>query len=202
MEQEEQITSEDIEKETSEEGEAQETPEKPERKPLEEMEKEELVRTAKGLYSRLKKERESKTELEDIIETAAKELEESGEFTEKEKEELGKEVAEQDVFGLMKTVSALKDYDPAELDYIALISKAKGIPPEEAAKTEEVELWIQARREKVTKEQQTPEPSSPSGIESKIDVKKVVEQGDEAIAKIAAEATEELLRKEGRSEGV
>ncbi len=193
----EHITSEVIEKETSEEGTQESLETKPERKTLEEMEKEELVKTARGLYSRLKKEKAARTEVEDIIDTAAKELEASGEFTEEEKKELGKEVAgKEDVFGLMRTVSALKDYssDPAELDYIALISKAKGIPPEEAVQTPEVSLWIQAHREKVAKESKVPLSSSPSSAVPIFDAEKMVREGRDV--EEAKKRGEELERKE------
>jgi len=65
-----------------------------------------------------------------------------------------------DVFNLAKTVSTLKDYNSEELDFIQMMSKAKGITPEEAAKTEEAKLYISARRQKVEAEKKTPEPST------------------------------------------
>ena len=65
-----------------------------------------------------------------------------------------------DPLKLAKTVSALKDYSPEELDDIALISKAKDISLEEAAEAEEARTLIAARRIKVAKDKKTPEPSS------------------------------------------
>ena len=65
-----------------------------------------------------------------------------------------------DPLKLAKTVSALKDYSPEELDDIALISKAKEISLEEAAEADEAKTLIAARRVKVAKDKKTPEPSS------------------------------------------
>jgi len=65
-----------------------------------------------------------------------------------------------DIADLVKKISVLRDFSPEELDYISLISKAKNIPMEEAVKTPEVNLYIQARREKVEKESKVPKPST------------------------------------------
>ena len=129
------------EEETSEEKpqeEEQETSEEPEKTPSE------IQEANKKLYARMKKaEEESKTakeELEKIKKSSVK-------------------TNPSDPLVLAKTVSALKDYSPAELDDIALISKAKEVSLEDAAQSEEAKMLIAARREKVAKEKKTPEPS-------------------------------------------
>ena len=66
----------------------------------------------------------------------------------------------QDPLEMAKLVSQLSQYSPEEIDYIKLISSAKGIPPQEALNTDEVKLYIQARREKVEKESKNLPPSS------------------------------------------
>jgi hypothetical protein len=111
----------------------QETPLKPEKTSLE------IEEANKKLYARMKK-----------AEDEAKEL----------KAKLGKQETPFDSLSLAKTVSALKEFSATELDDIALISKAKGLPLEEAARTEEAKILVAARREKVAREQKAPLPSS------------------------------------------
>ncbi len=65
-----------------------------------------------------------------------------------------------DPIELARAVKELSQYSPEELDYIKLISSAKGVSPQEAVKSEEVQLYIQARREKVEKESKNLNPSS------------------------------------------
>ena len=67
---------------------------------------------------------------------------------------------QQDPIELAKTVKELSQYSPEELDYIKLISSAKGVSPQEALKSDEVQLYVQARREKVEKESKNLNPSS------------------------------------------
>ena len=74
---------------------------------------------------------------------------------------------ENDVFDLAKAISSLKEYTPEELDFIKIISKSKGISPQEAAKTEEAKLYIAARREKVEEESKTLEPSTKQSLSEK-----------------------------------
>lgn len=71
------------------------------------------------------------------------------------------------IFDLAKTVSALREYSPEELDFIQMMSKAKSISPEEAAKTEEAKLYISARRQKVEAEKSIPEPSTKQSLSKK-----------------------------------
>lgn len=95
-----------------------------------------------------------------------------------------------DVFDLAKTVSALKDYSSEELGDIQMIAKAKGISPEEAVKTEEAKLIITARREKVAKEQATPNPSGVSSggfkVKSQEELAKLADKPDEMKSYIKA----------------
>ncbi len=116
----------------------QETVEKPEKTPSE------LEETNKKLYARMKK-------AEDEAKTLKIELEKS-----KKAPIMGTPI---DVFDLAKTVSAVKDYNSDELGDIQMIAKAKGVSPEEAVKTEEAQLIITARREKVAKGNAVPDPS-------------------------------------------
>ena len=84
----------------------------------------ELEEKNKRLYARAKKAEEDlkklKEELEKLKKPASKP---SSEPT--------------DVLELAKTVSALKEYSPEELDFIAMVARDRGISPTEAAKTEE-----------------------------------------------------------------
>ena len=137
--------------ETIENQEAEETPDeetsKEEQATSEKPEKsdsEEKAKTDK-LYARMKKaEAEAKIAKEEL---------------EKYKKASIGEKTPIDVFDLAKTVSALRDYSVDELGDIQMIAKAKGISPEEAVKTEEAQLIITARREKVAKDNATPPPS-------------------------------------------
>ena len=135
----EEDTTETSEDETEEETsiEEQETSEEPEIAPSEEKGK-----VRQDVYERMKR-----------AEKDAKEL--RGKLKDKPSVK-----ASSDPLKLAKTVSALKDYSPEELDDIALISKAKDISLEEAAEAEEARTLIAARRIKVAKDKKTPEPSS------------------------------------------
>lgn len=88
-----------------------------------------------------------------------------------------------DVFDLAKTVSALKEYSPDELGDIQMIAKAKGISPEEAVKTEEAQLIITARREKVAKEQAIPHSSGAASggfrVKTQEEIAKLIDKPDE-----------------------
>jgi len=135
------------------------------------------------LYARLKKAEEKVKELRQKLE-------------EKEKSQPSEKGEERvDIFDLAKTVSALKDYSPEELGYIQMVAKAKGLTPEEAAKTEEAKLLIAAKREKVAKEQKVPAPSSPFGSSSS----KTIEPGmsEEEIDKVLRSRFEKLQREGG-----
>lgn len=66
-----------------------------------------------------------------------------------------------------RTVHALKDYSSDEVDLIFRQAKALGVSPSEAAKNEDVDLLIKAKREKVERENKTPEPTSRQSTEGK-----------------------------------
>lgn len=144
---------------TPEEGE--ETPEKPQKDSSEE-----LVKKNKQLYARTMK------------------AEEKAKAAELKLEEKGKPEVPADVFDLAKTVSALKEYEPEELDFIQMMAKAKDISPQEAAQSEEAKLYIAAKRVKVAKEKQIPEPSTK------------VSPSKKPIEKITADEIDEMSLKE------
>lgn len=148
--------------------EGKETPEKPETTPSE------LEEKNKRLYARMKKaEEEAKLAKEELARLK------------------GKPETSTNVFDLAKTVSALKDYNPEELDYIQLIAKSKNISPGEAAQTEEAKLYISARRQKVEAEKKTPEPSTKQSISEK-DFRKITPQ---ELADMTIEQKEEYFKK-------
>jgi len=148
-----------------------------------ELTSEELREKNKQLFARAKKAEEVKKRLE--AELMRREIEEK-----KKSEEKPEEKVSPDMTDLVKKISALKDYSSEELDYISLISKAKNIPLEEAARSEEVQLYIQARREKVAK-QTTPPPPSTKTLPEK---KEFSEWTSEDIKNAALEDLEEFRK--------
>ena len=104
------------------------------------------------LYARMKK-----------AEEEAKLAKEKARTLEEKLKSVGAKVPTDDVISLAKTVAALKDYSPEELERISVIAKGKGIPLTEAAQTEEAKLLIAAMREKVAKSKSVPNPSAPLG---------------------------------------
>lgn len=158
------------EKTSEKQKEGKETPEKPELTPSE------LEEKNKRLYARMKKaEEEAKSAKEELARSK------------------GKPETPTDVFDLAKTVSALKDYNPEELDYIQLIAKAKNISPGEAAQTEEAKLYISARRQKVEAEKKTPEPGTRQSISEK-DFRKITPQ---ELTDMPVKEKEEYFKKMG-----
>jgi hypothetical protein len=147
------LTPEKIGTENPSNPEEEETPEGPEKAPKASVEEQEtslkpgkssleIEEANKKLYARMKK-----------AEEEAKEL----------REKLGKSTKQDspiDSLSLAKTVSVLKDFNADELNDIDLIARAKNIPLDEAARTEEAKILVAARREKVAKEQKAPLPSS------------------------------------------
>ncbi len=61
---------------------------------------------------------------------------------------------------LAKTVVALKDKTPDEIDYIYRQAKFMNVSPLEAAQHEDVQLTLEAKREKRERSEKTPEPST------------------------------------------
>lgn len=75
--------------------------------------------------------------------------------------------SETPVEDIARTVHALKDYSAEEVGTIFKQAKALGVSPLEALKDEDVNLLIQAKREKVAKSDKTPEPTNRQSIEEK-----------------------------------
>ena len=138
----------------------------------------------KKLYARMKKAEEEAKELKAKLEKS-------------EKAPRGDSPI--DVFDLAKTVSALRDYSVDELGDIQMIARAKGISPEEAVKTEEAQLIITARREKVAKNKAIPDPSNVSSGGFK--VKSQAEIAELSPVEHRAYA-EEYTRRKGMGQGV
>lgn len=67
---------------------------------------------------------------------------------------------EQDPYELAKTVQALKDYSPEEIDVIKRQAEAQGISPSEATQNEEVQAIIEKKREKKQVEESNPAPTN------------------------------------------
>jgi len=105
----------------------------------------------KQLYERVKK-AEAKAKMLEHVEKKTKEADK------------GSEVPVADV---AKTVHALKDFSPEEVDTIFQQAKVLGIDPIQAKDNEDVLLLIQAKREKVAKQNKTPEPTNRQSTEGK-----------------------------------
>ena len=99
----------------------------------------------------------------------------------------------EDVFTLAKTVASLKEYDPEELDFIQMMSKAKGISPKDAADTEEAKLYIAAKRDKVEDEKSKIEPSTKQSPTEK----SVGDVTNEDLRKMSVKDKETFLKKIG-----
>lgn len=74
---------------------------------------------------------------------------------------------ETDVYSIAKQVSALKDFSEDELDVVERYAKTWGMSLQEAAKHEDVQTLLKARREKVQIESKVPEPSTRQPTQSK-----------------------------------
>ena len=159
-----------------------------ETKPLEETSEEESSTTTpsekieeknKRLYARMKKAEEELKTLKDESSTVPLKKTSSE--------------APDNVFDLAKTVASLKDYDPTELDFIQMMSKAKGISPEEAVNTEEAKIYIAAKRQKVEDEKSKLEPSTKqSPTEQSVD-----DVSNEDLRKMSVKDKEIFLKKIG-----
>lgn len=116
------------------------------------------------------------------------------------KEELkGKEPANQETkqeipqfneINLAKKVKALGDLDEAEIDFAETYAKGKGIDILEAIKSEDVGTYIAARREKIKKDNLTPDPSNKQSQTSRT-VEEVLESGD--FKELSLEEKERLI---------
>ena len=127
------------------------------------------------------------------FEARVKELEEKA----NPNEPFSKGETPQSPLDIVKLGKALNKYDETEVDFI--IRNAQDKSPEgiiKASQDEWVKDAIQARREKVAKEQKIPAPSAPSGTASSIDVTKIVKEGERSIAESVAKKVAELEARE------
>jgi len=112
----------------------------------------------KQLYERAKK-AEAKLKKQELDEKSSKENTSN--------KETSKDMSQVPTEEIAKTVHALKDYSPEEVDTIFKQAKNMNVSPLEALKDEDVELLIQAKRAKVEKESKTPEPTNRQSSEEK-----------------------------------
>lgn len=84
-----------------------------------------------------------------------------------------------DPFSLARSVTALKDLDPREIDEAEFISKAMGVAPEEAIKSDRFQTWVAGKRAKDLADGKVPKPGSsatPSYIKSPEEVGKMTKE--------------------------
>ena len=112
----------------------------------------------KQLYERAKK-AEAKLKKQELDEKSSKE--------DTSNKETSKDMSQVPTEEIAKTVHALKDYSPEEVNTIFKQAKNMNVSPLEALKDEDVELLIQAKRAKVEKESKTPEPTNRQSSEEK-----------------------------------
>lgn len=146
----------------------------------------------KELTKALEEEKEKRQKAEDAIVASKKRAKETSDDEPKEK------TPATDPFDLARTVSALKDYSTEEIDYIQKYAKMNDLSPQEAAKADDVKDYIGFKREKVAKENNIPDSSSPSAKVYGKDLKDIQKMSKEDHQQLEAEAR---LKREGR-EGV
>jgi hypothetical protein len=95
-------------------------------------------------------------------EQKAKEEEAKRLMLEKESGKVAKQATGEslDPSDLAKTVVALKDHSPEEIDYIFKQAKFMNVSPLEAAQNEDVQLFLEAKKERRERSEKTPEPST------------------------------------------
>ncbi len=113
--------------------------------------KEEYTDREKQLYERVKK-AEAKSKMLEHVEEKAKEASKDPEVPTQK---------------IAKMVHAFKEHSPEEVDTIFRQAKVLGIDPLEAKDHEDVDLLIKAKREKVERENKTPEPTNRQSSEGK-----------------------------------
>ncbi len=113
--------------------------------------REDIEAKNRQLYERAKK-----------AEERAKEEEAKRLMLEKESGKVAKQATGEslDPSDLAKTVVALKDKTPEEIDYIFKQAKFMNVSPLEAARNEDVQLFLEAKRERLERSEKTPEPST------------------------------------------
>lgn len=65
-----------------------------------------------------------------------------------------------DPFETVELINTLKDFDQSELSFIKTIAKGSGKSLKEAALSEDVKMYVEARREKIKNDNITPDPSN------------------------------------------
>jgi plastocyanin len=65
-----------------------------------------------------------------------------------------------DPFETVELINTLKDFAPEELSFIKTIAKGSGKSLKEAALSEDVKMYVEARREKIKNDNITPDPSN------------------------------------------
>ena len=68
--------------------------------------------------------------------------------------------ADLDPFDTIELINTLKDFDNDELSFIKTVAKGSGKSLKEAAVSEDVKLYVEARREKIRKDNLTLDPSN------------------------------------------
>jgi hypothetical protein len=113
--------------------------------------REDIEAKNRQLYERAKK-----------AEERAKEEEAKRLMLEKESGKVAKQATGEslDPSDLAKTVVALKDHSTEEIDYIFKQAKFMNVSPLEAARNEDVQLFLEAKRERLERSEKTPEPST------------------------------------------
>jgi hypothetical protein len=112
----------------------------------------ELELKNKQLYERAKKAELKAKELEALLHTKKSEPKISS-----------KETSKQDPVEFIKLAQALKDYSSEEVDIISRQARALGTDLLEAVKNEDTQLLIEAKRQKIRKEQTNPLPTNTQG---------------------------------------
>ena len=126
-------------------------------------------------------------------EAEVKKLKEEIEQSRKEpaNQETKKEVPMFNEINLAKKVKALADLNEAEIDFAETYAKGKGIDILEAIKSEDVGTYIAARREKIKKDNLTPDPSNKQSQTSRT-VEEVLESGN--FKDLSLEEKERLIK--------
>ena len=111
----------------------------------------------KSLLAQKKHHREKRKKAEEDSEKSKKDLEDY------KKAHPGEVKKEEDGKGWKEKIDFLtthKDYSQDEFAFLTVIAKGKGVPLEEAEKSDEFKDWLAPHREKVERETSTPAPSS------------------------------------------
>ena len=110
-------------------------------------------------------------------------------------------IASNDPLEIVRLGKTLQGFDEKETEFIIRNAPTRDIEGIiKSSQDEWVKTAIEAKGEKVVKENKIPSPSSPSGITSRNDASKAVSEGN--VAEAAAKKEAELEAKEGRRGGI